>query len=77
MNDEDDPVNDADVHGVVEPYGPAKQTAPSTAAGPVTETARSPSGISQPAPMTFQYSSSPECCAFAGFSSPSAVYSTR
>ena len=36
----------------------------------MTATVRSPSGISQPAPMTFQYSSSPECCAFAGLSQP-------
>ncbi len=76
MKEADGPEKSADVHGVVEPYGPAKQTAPSTGAGPVTSTDRSPSGISQPLPMTFQYSSSPECCALAGLSRPSAVYST-
>ena len=30
VNVDDEPANDDEVHGVVDPYGPAKQTAPST-----------------------------------------------
>ena len=42
----------------------------------MTCTATAPIGTSQPGPMTFQYSSSPECWVFAGLSQPSTVNCT-
>ena len=70
------PAGFAEVHGAVEPFGPAKQMASCTVAGPLTETEMPPIGTVQPGPMTFQYSSSPECWVLAGLSQPSTVNCT-
>ena len=63
----------AEVHGVVDPAGPAKHAASCAAAGPVSVSDSRDSGTVQPLPMTFQFSSSPLCWALAGLTQPSTV----